>query len=208
MENAGNGILKLVNFKIFWGSMPPDPPRGSCLRHSRFQGRLLNFPSHLLQNLLKALKVLLNSNIFSLQLPTGSKHVWWFLSQNFEFYLPGKTHIVIKTGINFDQKPIRVETCETAPCVLGNKLLNIQFAKYHIWNNKSGGFPNLVLSTETFNQSVHTEYLEAVNACYTFQPLSVSVSTHDRDVYSQFDITNCFTMQNFFENRNAKRFVR
>ena len=38
----------------------------------------------------------------------------------------------------------------TAPCVLGNKLLNIQFAKYHIWNNKSEGFPNMVLSTETF----------------------------------------------------------
>ena len=40
----------------------------------------------------------------------------------------------------------------TAPCVLGNKLLNIQFAKYHIWNNKSEGFPNMVFSTETFNQ--------------------------------------------------------
>ena len=62
----------------------------------------------------------------------------------------------------------------TAPCVLGNKLLNIQFAKYHIWNNKSEGFPNMVLSTETFNQSVRTEYSEAVNARYTFQPLWVS----------------------------------
>ena len=41
--------------------------------------------------------------------------------------------------------------------MLGNKLLNIRFAKYHIWNNKSEGFPNMVLSTETFNQSVFTE---------------------------------------------------
>ena len=58
--------------------------------------------------------------------------------------------------------------------MLGNKLLNIQFAKYHIWNNKSKGFPNMVLSTETFNQSVRTEYSEAVNVRYTFQPLWVS----------------------------------
>ena len=33
----------------------------------------------------------------------------------------------------------------------------------------------MVLSTETFNQSVRTEYSEAVNARYTFQPLWVSV---------------------------------
>ena len=32
----------------------------------------------------------------------------------------------------------------------------------------------MVLSTETFNQSVHNEYSEAVNARYTFQPLWVS----------------------------------
>ena len=32
----------------------------------------------------------------------------------------------------------------------------------------------MVLSNETFNQSVRTEYSEAVNACYTFQPLWVS----------------------------------
>ena len=57
---------------------------------------------------------------------------------------------------------------------MGNKLLNIQFAKYHIWNIKSEGFPNMALSTETFNQSVGTEYSEAVNACHTFQPLRVS----------------------------------
>ena len=64
--------------------------------------------------------------------------------------------------------------------MLGNKLLNIQFAKYHIWNNKSEGFPNMVLSTETFNQSVRTEYSEAVNARYTFQPLWVSGSLHKK----------------------------
>ena len=32
----------------------------------------------------------------------------------------------------------------------------------------------MVLSTETFKQSVRTEYSEAVNARYTFQPLRVS----------------------------------
>ena len=32
----------------------------------------------------------------------------------------------------------------------------------------------MVLSNETFNQSVRTEYSEAVNARYTFQPLWVS----------------------------------
>ena len=64
--------------------------------------------------------------------------------------------------------------------MLGNKLLNIQFAKYHIWNNKSKGFPNMVLSIETFNQSVRTEYSEAVNARYTFQPLWVSGITKCR----------------------------
>ena len=57
--------------------------------------------------------------------------------------------------------------------MLGNELLNIQFAKYHIWNNKSKGFPNRVLSNKTFNQSVCTEYSEAVNVRYTFQPLWV-----------------------------------
>ena len=32
LENAGNGISKLVDLKIFWGSMLPGPPRGSGLR--------------------------------------------------------------------------------------------------------------------------------------------------------------------------------
>ena len=36
----------------------------------------------------------------------------------------------------------------------------------------------MVLSTETFNQSVRTEYSEAVNARYTFQPLWVSGRTY------------------------------
>ena len=35
----------------------------------------------------------------------------------------------------------------------------------------------MVLSTETFYQSVRTEYSEAVNARYTFQPLWVSDKT-------------------------------
>ena len=78
---------------------------------------------------------------------------------------PLKKTIVMYTR----NQPIRVETC-----VLGNKLMNIQFAKYHIWNNKSEGFPSMVLSIETFNQSVCTQYSEAVNARYTFQPLWVS----------------------------------
>ena len=75
--------------------------------------------------------------------------------------------------------------------MLGNKLLNIRFAKYHIWNNKSEGFPNMVLSTETFNQSVRTEYSEAVNARYTFQPLWVSGNRHIQTVFSTFDLQLC-----------------
>ena len=27
-QNAGNRISELLDFKVFWGSMPPDPPRG------------------------------------------------------------------------------------------------------------------------------------------------------------------------------------
>ena len=27
-QNAGNHISELLDFKVFWGSMPPDPPRG------------------------------------------------------------------------------------------------------------------------------------------------------------------------------------
>ena len=43
----------------------------------------------------------------------------------------------------------------------------------------------MVLRTETFNQSVRTEYSEAVNARYTFQPLWVS------------DITSCISYLSF-----------
>ena len=31
---SGNGISGLLNFKIFWGSMPPDPPRDWRLQHA------------------------------------------------------------------------------------------------------------------------------------------------------------------------------
>ena len=31
-ENAGNRISEVLKLKIFRGSMPPDPPRGYCLR--------------------------------------------------------------------------------------------------------------------------------------------------------------------------------
>ena len=37
----------------------------------------------------------------------------------------------------------------------------------------------MVLSSETFNQSVRTEYSEAMNARYTFQPLWVSDMTDE-----------------------------
>ena len=83
--------------------------------------------------------------------------------------------------------------------MLGNKLPNIQFAKYHIWNNKSEGFPNMVLSTETFNQSLRTEYSEAVNARYTFQPLWVS-DTMDKHItiwiWWDYEITYSFGYKN------------
>ena len=83
--------------------------------------------------------------------------------------------------------------------MLGNKLLNIQFAKYHIWNNKSEGFPNMVLSTETLNQSVRTEYSEAVNARYTFQPLWVSVCTQLCTVFRRKKIIGNVTAKNYLK---------
>ena len=86
------------------------------------------------------------------------------------------------------QKPITWLKRVTAPCVLGNKLLNIQFAKYYIWNNKSEGFPNMVLSSETFNQSVGTESSEAVNARYTFQPLWVSGYVNLLFIYFSYSV--------------------
>ena len=75
--------------------------------------------------------------------------------------------------------------------MLRNKLPNIQFAKYHIWNNNSEGFPNMVLRTETFNQSVRTEYSEAVNARYTFKPLWVSDFMYRIGEGHQFISFNC-----------------
>ena len=83
----------------------------------------------------------------------------------------------------------------TANCVLGNKLLSIQFTKYHTLEqqersiqpissqehcdaippmfsseiNWSEGFPNMVLSTE---------YSEAVNARYTFNPYGFLINNN------------------------------
>ena len=34
-EKPGDGISDTLNFQIFWGSMPPDPPRCKRLRHLR-----------------------------------------------------------------------------------------------------------------------------------------------------------------------------
>ena len=34
VHNAENSISGPLDFKIFWGDMPPDPPRGSRLRRS------------------------------------------------------------------------------------------------------------------------------------------------------------------------------
>ena len=46
----------------------------------------------------------------------------------------------------------------------------------------------MVLSSETFNQSVRTEYSEAVNARYTFQPLWVSGDTNCLYYETQGDV--------------------
>ena len=46
----------------------------------------------------------------------------------------------------------------------------------------------MVLSTETLNQSVRTEYSEAVNARYTFQPLWVSdLNKYPKALYNSID---------------------
>ena len=42
-ENAGNGISETLNFNLFWGSMPPDPPRGERLRRSKYSLRAHTF---------------------------------------------------------------------------------------------------------------------------------------------------------------------
>ena len=46
----------------------------------------------------------------------------------------------------------------------------------------------MVLTTETFNQSVHTDYSEAVNTRYTFQPLWVSDIIHDELCGCAFEV--------------------
>ena len=45
-QNAGNGISELPDFKIFWGSMPPDPPRLRGLVEPWLYSRLF-FPNQL-----------------------------------------------------------------------------------------------------------------------------------------------------------------
>ena len=42
LENAGNDISKPLDFKIFWGGMPPDPPRGSHLQRSLSQPPIIS----------------------------------------------------------------------------------------------------------------------------------------------------------------------
>ena len=50
----------------------------------------------------------------------------------------------------------------------------------------------MVLSTETFNQSVRTEYSEAVNARYTFQLLWVSGIIIHQTHYEKSDLSRVF----------------
>ena len=49
----------------------------------------------------------------------------------------------------------------------------------------------MVLSTETFNQSIRTEYSEAVNARYTFQPLWVSCVTYCIRLHTLLHLLAC-----------------
>ena len=58
----------------------------------------------------------------------------------------------------------------------------------------------MVLTTETFNQSVCNEYSEAVNARYTFQPLWVSDKTKSRCPCNQKN-----QLLFFFGFQNTKR---
>ena len=43
VHNAENSISGPLDFRIFWGGMPPDPPRGSCLRPSYLITPLNNY---------------------------------------------------------------------------------------------------------------------------------------------------------------------
>ena len=44
LRNAENSISGPLDFKIFWGDMPPNPPRGSRLRRSYLITPLINIP--------------------------------------------------------------------------------------------------------------------------------------------------------------------
>ena len=50
MENAGYNISKSLDFKFFWGSMPPDPPSGSRLQHLRAPPLILPLLRHCLSH--------------------------------------------------------------------------------------------------------------------------------------------------------------
>ena len=63
----------------------------------------------------------------------------------------------------------------------------------------------MVLSTETFNQSVRTEYSEAVNVCYTFQPLWVSDNTAQKYYFNSFFPANITTFWGTNSARTAQR---
>ena len=53
-QNAGNRISKLLDFKFFWGSKPPDPPTGKA-PYGPFCGhsRLLHFQWPLITNVIE-----------------------------------------------------------------------------------------------------------------------------------------------------------
>ena len=71
------------------------------------------------------------------------------------------------------QKPIRVETCNSPLCA-GKQASEYSICYYkvpYLEQQVSEEFLNMVLSTETFNQSVRAEYSEAVNVRLTrFNP--------------------------------------
>ena len=54
-RNAGNWISELLNFKIFWGSMPPDPPRkGHSCTELNSHSRLLLYGQTPTSNLIES----------------------------------------------------------------------------------------------------------------------------------------------------------
>ena len=46
-QNKGNGIKETLFFKIFWESMPSDPPRGSCESEKFVFAPKISEPVHL-----------------------------------------------------------------------------------------------------------------------------------------------------------------